>query len=142
MRCEDLRSRCAHTPGPPRTGPAKPSLCFILFGQGPIPCFGYTKKPGDAGLWMEMRSGSGGDGTAATVHHLGFEFGFKGLNLAEHGKAARRAAHLPLELVEHFMQTLGSGPEGWVVLSCCGVHVHGGSVSFLDNMIVFADDLG
>jgi len=76
------------------------------------------------------------------VHHFGFEFGLKGLDLAEHGKAAGRAAHLALKLAEDLMQSLSGCPEGWVVPSRCGVHVHGGSVSFLDNMIVFTGDLG
>jgi hypothetical protein len=76
------------------------------------------------------------------VHHFGFEFGFEGLDLAEHGQTARRAAHLVLKLVEDFVQPLSGGPEGWVVLSGGGVHVHGGSVCFLDIMIVIADDLG
>jgi hypothetical protein len=76
------------------------------------------------------------------MHHFGFQFRFKGLHLAEHGQTTGRAAHLALELVEHFVQPLGSGPEGWVVLLRCDVHVHGGSVCFLDIMIVIADDLG
>jgi DNA-binding transcriptional LysR family regulator len=91
---------------------------------------------------LESLAGSGGGDAAAAVHHFGFELGFKGLNLTEHGEAAGRAAHLVLELVEHFMQALSGGPEGGVVLSRCGVHVHGGSVGFLDNMIGFACDLG
>jgi hypothetical protein len=79
---------------------------------------------------------------AAAVHHFGFKLGLEGLDLAEHGETSGRAAHLALELVEHFMQALGGGPEGGVVLASGGVHVHGGSVGFLDNMIVFACDLG
>jgi hypothetical protein len=75
------------------------------------------------------------------VHHFGFELGLEGLDLTEDGEAAGGAAHLALQLIEHFVQTLGGGPEGWVVLSNGGVHVHGGSVCFLDNMIVFACDL-
>jgi hypothetical protein len=85
---------------------------------------------------------SGGSDAAASVHHFGFEFGFEGLDLAKHSKALGRAAHLALQLVEYFVQPLGGGPERWVVLSRCGIHMHDGSVCFLDNMIVFADDLG
>jgi hypothetical protein len=84
----------------------------------------------------------GSHDAAAAVHHFGFEFGFEGLHLAQHGQAAGRAAHLVLELVEHFVQPLSGGPESWVVLSRCGVHMHDGSVGFLDIIIVIADDLG
>jgi hypothetical protein len=76
------------------------------------------------------------------MHHFSFQFRFKGLHLAEDRQPAGRAAHPALQLVEDLMQPLGSGPEGWVVLLGCGVHVHGGSGCFLDNMIVIADDLG
>jgi hypothetical protein len=60
---------------------------------------------------------SGGYYSAAAVHHLGFEFSLKGLDLTEDGETARRAAHLALKLVEDFVQPLGGGPEGRVVLS-------------------------
>jgi hypothetical protein len=75
------------------------------------------------------------------MHHLGLELGFKGLHLTKHGQAPGRAAHLALELVEHFVQPLSGGPEGWVVLPnrFC---VHGRLLNFLDTMIVIADDLG
>ena len=79
---------------------------------------------------------------AAAVHHFGFKFGFEGLDLTEYRKAARRAAHLALKLIENLMQPLGGGPERRVVLSRCGIHVHDGSVGFLDIMIFFACDLG
>lgn len=85
---------------------------------------------------------SGRDDSAAAVHHFGFEFSFKGLHLTKHGQPTGRAAHLVLELVEHFVQPLSGGPKSWVVLSRCGVHVHDGSVWFLDIIIVIADDLG
>jgi hypothetical protein len=62
------------------------------------------------------------------MHHLGFQLSFKGLHLTQNRKTARRAAHLVLELMEDFVQPLGSGPKGGVVLSRCGIHVHGGSV--------------
>jgi hypothetical protein len=61
--------------------------------------------------------GSGGGDATRTMHHFGFEFGFEGLDLAENGEPARRAAHLALQLAEDLVQALGSGPEGWVVLS-------------------------
>jgi hypothetical protein len=51
------------------------------------------------------------------VHHFGLELGFEGLHLTEDGEATGRTAHLAFQLVEDFVQTLGSGPEGWVVLS-------------------------
>jgi hypothetical protein len=86
--------------------------------------------------------GSGGDDAAAVVHHFGFQLGLERLDLAEHGETPGRAAHLALELVEDLMQPFGGGPESWVVLSRGGVHVHGGSVCFLDNIIVFVDHLG
>jgi hypothetical protein len=110
-------------------------IALLAFG-------GDTKKPGQAGLLMGMQSGLGGYGAAAAVHHFGFKLGLEGLDLAKDGKPTGRAAHLALKQVENLMQTLSSGPEGWVVLPCCGVHMHGGSISFLDNMIVFACDLG
>jgi hypothetical protein len=75
---------------------------------------------------------------AAAVHHFGFKFGLESLDLAEHRKAAGRAAHLSLELIENLMQPLGGGPERRVVLSRCGIHMHDGSVGFLDIMIFFA----
>jgi hypothetical protein len=53
----------------------------------------------------------------AAVHHFSFELGFEGLHLAKNRQTAGGAAHLPLQLVEDFMQPLGGGPEGWVVLS-------------------------
>jgi len=76
------------------------------------------------------------------VHHFGFQLGLKGLHLAEHGETTGRAAHLVLKLVEDLVQALGGGPKGWVVLSRCGIHMHDGSVCFLDIIIVFVDDLG
>ncbi len=72
------------------------------------------------------------------VHDLGLQLSLEVLDLTEDGQAAGRAAHLALELMEDLMQTLGSGPEGRVVLSGGGVQVHRGSMSFLDIMIVFA----
>jgi hypothetical protein len=60
---------------------------------------------------------SGCDDAAAAVHHFGFELSLQGLDLAEDGETARGAAHLTLELAEDFVQTLGGGPEGWIVLS-------------------------
>jgi hypothetical protein len=51
------------------------------------------------------------------VHHFGFEFSLKGLNLAENGEATRGAAHLALQLAEDFVQALRGGPESRVVLS-------------------------
>jgi hypothetical protein len=75
---------------------------------------------------------------AAAVHHFGFKFGLEGLDLAEHRKAAGGAAHLAFELIENLMQPLGGGPKRRVVLSRCGIHVHDGSVGFLDIMIFFA----
>jgi hypothetical protein len=78
---------------------------------------------------MKVKSGSGSDGATAAMHHFGFKLGLEGLDLAKHGEATGGAAHLVLKLIEDLMQTLGSGPEGWVVLPCCGVHVHGGSVT-------------
>jgi hypothetical protein len=77
---------------------------------------------------------------SAAVHDLGFELGFQGLHLAEDGETARGGAHLALQLVEDLMEPLGGGPEGRVVLSNAGVHVHGSSGCFLDIIIVFADD--
>jgi hypothetical protein len=65
----------------------------------------------------------------AAVHDLGFELGLEGLDLAEDGKAARRGAHLALKLVEDLMQPLSGGPEGRVVLSNAGIHVHGHSIA-------------
>jgi len=75
----------------------------------------------------------------AAVHDFGFELGLEGLDLTEDGEAARRSTHLALKLVEDFVQSLSSGPEGRVVLSNAGVHVHGGSSCFLDIIIVFDD---
>lgn len=89
-----------------------------------------------------MDSDSGGRDAVAAVHHFSFQLCLKGLDLAKNGETAGRTAHLALKLVEDLVQPLGGGPEGWVVLSGGGVHVHGGSVGFLDNMIVFVDDLG
>jgi hypothetical protein len=86
--------------------------------------------------------GSGGVYAAAAVHHFGFELRLQSLDLAEHREAAGVAAHLALELAEDLMQPLSGGPKGGVVLLRGGVHVHGGSVCFLDIMIVIADDLG
>jgi hypothetical protein len=75
----------------------------------------------------------------APVHDFGFEFSFKGLDLTEDSEAARGGAHLALELVEDFVQPLSGGPEGRVVLSNAGIHVHGRSGCLLDIIIVFDD---
>ena len=76
------------------------------------------KKPGQAGLsGLESKWELGGCGAAAAVHHFGFKFGLEGLNLTKDGKAAGRAAHLALKLMEDFVQPLGRGPKGRVVLS-------------------------
>jgi hypothetical protein len=75
----------------------------------------------------------------AAVHDFGFQLGLERLDLAEDGEAAGRGAHLALQLIEHFVQTLSRGPEGRVVLSNAGIHVHGGSSCFLDIIIVFDD---
>ena len=79
--------------------------------------FPGMEKPGVAGLFREGSAGSGSGDTAAAVHDFGFEFGFEGLNLTKDSKTTGRAAHLMLKLIEDFVQSLGSGPEGWVVLS-------------------------
>jgi len=89
---------------------------------------------------MGWESGSGG--APAAVHHLGLELGFEGLDLAQDGEAAGGSADMALQLVEDLVQPLGGGPEGRVVLSNGGVHVHDGLRNFLDFMIVIADDLG
>ncbi len=75
----------------------------------------------------------------AAVHDLGLELGFELLDLAEDGEAARRGAHLALELVEDLVQPLGGGPEGGVVLTNAGIHVHDRSTHLLDIIIVFDD---
>jgi hypothetical protein len=51
------------------------------------------------------------------MHHFGFQFGLEGLHLAEDGEATGGTAHLAFQLAEDFVQTLGGGPEGGVVLS-------------------------
>jgi hypothetical protein len=90
--------------------------------------FGGKKKPSSAGLWDgEMKSGSGGGDAMAPVNHLSLQLSLKGLDLAEHREAAGRTTHLAFQLVEDLMQPLGSGPEGRILLSFGGVHVHGGS---------------
>jgi hypothetical protein len=78
----------------------------------------------------------------APVHHLGFQLGLKGLDLAEDCEAAGRTAHLALQLAEDLLQALGRGPEGGVLLAGGGVQVHGGSNGFLDIIIMYAGDLG
>ena len=66
---------------------------------------------------METNPDSGGGDAMAAVHHFGFQFSLKGLDLAKHSETAGRTAHLALKQMEDLMQPLGSGPEGWVVLS-------------------------
>jgi hypothetical protein len=101
------------------------------------------KKPGSAGLWNgETNSDSGGSDAMAAVHHFRFQLSLEGLDLTEHRETTGRAAHLALKQMEDLVQTLGSGPEGRVMLSGGSVQVHGGSIGFLDNMIMFAGDFG
>lgn len=122
----------ARTPGP----------LTMALQSGAMACFADTKKPDNAGLWMKLKPSSGSVDAVAAVHHFGFKFGFEGLHLAEDSQTTGRAAHLALQLVEDLVQPLSGGPEGRVVLLGCGIHVHGGSVCFLDFMIVIAGDLG
>jgi hypothetical protein len=102
-------------------------------------CFKDTKKARQCRAFEWDGTASGGVDAVAAVHDFGFQLGLESLNLAEDGEATRRGAHLALQLIEHFVQTLCSGPEGRVVLSNAGIHVHGGSSCFLDIIIVFAD---
>jgi hypothetical protein len=84
-----------------------------------------------------------GDGSRlVAVHDFGLQLGLKGLDLTEHGEAARRTAHLAFQEMEDFMEAFGRGPECGVLLSGGSVQVHGGSSGFLDNMIVFAYSWG
>ena len=104
---------------------------------------GDTKAPGDAGLRTRGEPGaSGGGDAAAPVQYLGFQLGLQGLDLTEHREAPRRTAQLVLQHAEDLLQPLGRGPEGRVFLSGGSVLVHAGSMGFLDNMIMFAADLG
>jgi hypothetical protein len=68
---------------------------------------------------------------AALVHHLSFKFSFQGLDLAQPRKAGGGDADLPLQLAEDFVQALGGGPEGGVVLAMTAFHVHGCSEASL-----------